>query len=77
MGDLKGIYVPDGDPASVQHGRCLRCAAADRQHTDQNGILTISLPILCPAAVSLVSYIVGKVWGEEMGVFDLKLMLAL
>lgn len=41
-GASKGVHLPDGDPASVQHGGRLRCAAADRQHADQNG--TCALP---------------------------------
>jgi len=37
MWGLKGIHLPDGDPASVQHGGRLRGAAVDRQHSNQNG----------------------------------------
>lgn len=32
-----GIHIPDGNFAAVQHRRCLHRAAADRQHSNQNG----------------------------------------
>ena len=67
MGDLKGLYFPDGNPASVQHGRRLRRAAAHRQHPDQNGMLAFPCLFVSSCHSSLFLGTLQGRCGKSMG----------
>lgn len=69
-GGLEGIHIPDGDPAAVQHRRRLHCAAADGQHSDQNGIPSCHTRfVLASCRFCIRQDVAERI--ECMGVFDL------